>query len=310
MTRGNRVRSQRFKNAGFQEKVDQFYVWYFPNGQTHMLSWDEANGLKRDEVNVIEIPGDLGSGKWKELGDFLFDASYYWRVDRGSKKSLIERCDALIEARKKEGDLVWAGNLAFVRYHWLNAETRIGLFGRAPSAQTPELDRELPWQNARRDFGRVGGWACYPLKPYLACKKVMEVNPKDARALFWVKMLPWVNGFSAMHGKTGQTEDDFIRECKRVWSENREALDDYHRFWFLKEFLEKCDGMTYEARWWMKKKGVHHDADIQWAVDELNGLIGKYPFLKYQAVHLKEWLLYMKDPNQVEPLNLIDRVIK
>ncbi len=297
---------KRFKNAELPEPV-KFFVWYFPNGHIYKMSVEDANHLKRDQVNVIEVPGNLGTGSWKELGDFLVDAAYFWRVDRGSKSALLKRCEALIEARKKAGDLVWAGNLVFVREHWLGANQRVGLFARAQSLQTPELDKELPWRNAGREFGHEpGGLYRYPLKPYLAFKKSLEVNPKDIRAIFWTKLLPWVNGFSLSDCKTGQTTDDYIRECKRVYLNFRGNLDDYHRFWFLKEFLRTCNGMTYEARWWLKQKGISHDADLQWAMEDLNGLFGKYPFLHYQVEELKEWLLYMKDPNQVEPLNLID----
>ena len=297
---------KRYKNAGLPEPI-KYFVWYFPDNQVYIATFDEINQLKRTTVNVINISGNLGSGSWKELGDFLFDAARFWRIDRGSRSALLKRCDALINAKEKAGDLVWAGNLTFIRELWIQGNPRTGLFAREQSPQTPELDRELPWQHAGREFGREGvSMYSYPLKPYLVFKKVLEVNPGDVRAVFWTRLLPWVNGFSLSDCKTGQTTNDYISECKRVYGDCKDKMDDYHRFWFLREFLRSTDGMTYEARWWLKQKGVSHDTDLQWALDELALLFGKYPFLRYQIAEVKEWLLYMKDPNQVEPLNLID----
>lgn len=299
---------KRFENAGLPTSAKEYFVWYFPNSQVHILSFDEISQLKRNQINVIEVPGDLGSGKWKELGDFLFDASYFWRIDRGSRKELIKRCDTLIAAKKDERDWVWAGNLVFVREHWLHASARVGLFGHVRVQPPAGLDNELPWQGSARAFGR-GGVALhsYPWEPYVAFKKVLEVNPKDVRAIFWTKLLPWVNGFTPPDGKNGATTDDYIRECRRVYGVMREQLDNYHRFWFLKEFIQTADGSTYAERYWSKKKGVQHGTDIQWAVDELKGLFVEFPFLQYQVVFLKEWLLYLSDPNQVKPLNLINK---
>lgn len=298
---------QKFKNAELPLPAERYLLWYFPNGQVHMMSLNETSRLKRDQVNVIAIPGDLGSGKWKELGDFLFDASFNWRIDRGSRKDLIKRCNALIDEKTKEGDRAWAGNLTFIREHWLHASAHVGLFGRAQEEPPAGLDKELPWQGAAREFGRGGvALSSYPWQPYVAFRKVLEVNPRDVRAIFWTRLLPLVNGFMVPYAKNGATTVDYIRECRRVYGATREQLDDYHRFWFLKEFIQTANGMTYSERYWMKKPGVKHDANIQWAVDELGALFTKYPFLKYQILYLKEWLLYMKDPNQVEPLNLID----
>lgn len=274
------------------------YAWVFPNSELYAMTLDELDQLRRDIVNVIEIPGDLGGGWWKEVGDFLYKASRYWRLDEGSRRSLLKKCDAMIAASKAEGDLVWAGHLTFVREHWLAGNRRTGLFARARSQLTPEIDAELPWRREGRDFGR-NTYGAYPLKPYLSFKEVLKVNPNDTRALFWTKALPWLNGFTPTRGTPGTTTADYVRETRRVFSELKDELDDYHRFWYVKEVLKSCASTMYVARYWLDRKEVIHEADLRWALDELDRLTAKHNFLAYDRPPVKEILVYLADPDRV-----------
>jgi len=298
-SRGDVESFKRFNVAGLPGSVRSVFCYHFPDGQTFLLPFDEAAKLARDKVNVLTIPGDLGSGDWQELGDFLFQAATNWRTGLGSQSELIKQCDALIKKRQP-GDLQWAGNLVFIREHWLKANPRIGNFGREPKKATRKELAELPWGDTRREFARPLGFYSYPIEPYRAFKQVLKVNPKDRRAIFWTKVLPWVDGF-APEGKHGKpTSADFILECKRVYMAQREQLDDYHRFWAVQEFIRAAKSATYVERYHLHLKEIHHDADLQWAVDELDLLFKKWPFLRYQIDELGEWLAYMKDPARVD----------
>jgi hypothetical protein len=291
----------RILDAHLPPGTKKIYVFHFPDGEIYMLPFDEATKLARDRVNALTIPGDLGSGDWQELGDFLFKAATNWRTGLGSQSALFKQCDALIK-KKQAGNLQWAGNLVFIRENWLQANPRAGNFGREPKVATRKELAELPWGNTRRTFARPLGHYSYPIESYRAFKQVLNVNPKDRRAIFWTEVLPWVNGI-APEGKPGEpTSADFIRECKRVYMVNRERLDDYHRFWAMKEFMRAADGATYVERYHLHLKGIHHDVDLQWAVDELNLLFNKWPFLRYQIDELGKWLAYMKNPEWVDPM--------
>jgi hypothetical protein len=299
-SRGDTESFKRFQKAGLPGNVRSVFCFHFPDGQMYLLPFEEAAKLARDQVNVLTVPGDLGSGSWKEIGDFLFKAATQWRTGLGSQSDLINQCDALIK-RKQAGDLQWAGNLVFVREHWLQANPRIGNFGREPKVATRKELAELPWGNTRREFASSLFYS-YPIEPYRAFKQVLKVNPKDKRASFWTEVLPWVNGI-APEGKRGEpTSADLIRECKRVYMAQREQLDDYHRFWAVKEFMRAAKSATYVERYHLHLKGIHHDADLQWAVDELNSLFSKWPFLRYQIDELGKWLAYMKNPEWIDPL--------
>lgn len=248
---------KRFQDGHLPLGAKKIIVYHFPDGQTRLLPFDDATKLARDKVNVLTIPGDLGSGEGKELGDLLFEAATQWRTGVGSQGALIKRCDALIEKKKKAGDLQWAGNLVFVREHWLQANPCTGNFGREPKNVTQKELADLPWANTRRTFARPLGFYSYPIEPYRALKRVLQVNPKDKRAIFWTEVLPWVNGI-APEGKRGEPSSaDFIRECKRVYLVQRERLDDYHRFWAVQESIRAAKSATYVERYHLHLKGIH-----------------------------------------------------
>ncbi len=292
---------KRFQDKGFPPGAKMFLVYEFLDGTTFMLPISNVAKMDADNVNVLTIPGALGSGDWKELGDFLFKADAQWCKGRDFDNALIRQCDSLIEKKEKASDLQWAGSLVFVRERWLQPNPRIICLDRKPMEGTPEEFSDLPWSNnTRRTFGSF--MAPYSIASYSACVKVLQVNPEDKRAIFWTKVLPWVNGF-APEGKQGEpTSADLVRECKRAYMAERGRLDDYHRFWALKEFMDATDGATFVERYHLHLKGIHHDADLQWALDELNALFKKWPFLRYQVDSLEEWLAYMRQPEWIDPL--------
>jgi hypothetical protein len=143
---------KRFRSAGYSGPVEEYFYHVFPNGYVHVLARTEVEKMKRDQISVLVIYGDLGSGQWKDLGNFLFKAAYYWRVNKGSQKDLLKQCDSLIETNLKAGNLAWAGNLSFVREMWFGGASRAGLFGHKEQGLIPNEDRELPWRNSARSF--------------------------------------------------------------------------------------------------------------------------------------------------------------
>jgi len=278
------------------------HYFVFPDGQVLTLTSEETSSFARDKENVLTVPGQLGAGTWRELGDCLFEAAVYWRTGRGSQTALIERCDALIKQRQKEGDFQWAGNLVLVRELWLKAKTRYGDFERTYEPVTPQERAELPWGNTRATFAKPESMYAYPIEPYRAFKEVLKVNPGDIRAIFWTEVLPWINGFAPEGGPGKPTSDDLIRECKRVYLAHRDLLGDSYRFWALTTLVRAVDGATYVERYRLHLKGVKHDEDFQWAIDDLSRLLEKWPFLESEMPETRKSLEYIRDASWIDPL--------
>ena len=275
----------------------QFYYCVFLDGTIRTFTQSEVEKLGPGR-HQITIPGSLGSGNWAELGVFLVDAAFYWRVDRGDRKALLNRCDALIQRYLKEGNPVWAGNLAFVRALWLRGNIeRTGLFGTNPAKVTEAEWKELPW-GSKGFFGNLFSAPFgKPIEPYRAFKKALELNPKDPRAIYWVKVSPWLSGAKDDSPEFTRT---YLAQAKRVYETYQDQLDDQHRVEALGQVLEFAASSVFVQRYWKKKEGVRVDADqFGWVVKAYTPLVSKYSFLGEEATRWEKLMAYLKDPTVI-----------
>lgn len=287
------------KRIGRSWETLSIISYVFPDGTAYQLTREDLEKLGHGQHEVV-ITGHLGSGEWAELGHFLVDAAFYWRWDRGSQSTLLKRCDALIARYRERGNLEWAGNLTFVRGLWLRGDfQRVGLFGKRPSTVTAEEWKELPY-GSKGYFGHAQAIPFgQPIEPYRAFKKVMEVNPKDPRAIYWVKVLPWLSGAKE---DSVESTASYLKSARKIYEIYRDQLDDQHKVKALDTFFEAASSYVYVQRYWKKRTDAKVDAEIEWAVNESEFLVKKYPFLRNDfALRWTKNIAYMKAPNRVLP---------
>jgi len=228
------------------------------------------------------------------------DAAFYWRQNRGSHSSLLKRCDKLIARYQKDHNLEWAGNLTFVREYWLRGNIqRVGLFGSHPSVVAELEWKELPF-GVKGYFGQAQAIPFgQPIEPYRAFKKVLEVNPKDSRAIYWVKVLPWLSGSSDDSPESTAT---YLQSARRVYEAYRDQLDDQQKVEALDTIFACTSSYIFVQRNGKKRTDVKVGSEMDWAVKESDALVKKYPFLRNDfALRLSKNVAYMKDPNRVRP---------
>lgn len=286
------------KSMGISWETLSMVSYVFPDGTVYQLTRTDLEKLGPGKHEVV-VPSHLGSGEWAELGHFLVDAAFFWRCDRGNQPSLLKRCDALISRYQEQGNLEWVGNLTFLRGYWLRGDIKhLGFFGARPSEVTAEEWKELPYGN----MGHFGHPQAIPLgqpiEPYRSFKKVLAVNPKDPRAIYWVKVLPWISGSS---DDSLSAISSYIQSARRVYETYGGQLGDQQKVKAINTFLEAVSSQVFVQRYWKKQPNVKIEKEIEWALKEADVLVGKYPFLQNDiALNWAKIKAYLSKPDQVQ----------
>lgn len=276
----------------------KLYYYIFLDGTIRTFGKPDLEKLGPGKHEIL-IPGNMGSGKWSELGDFLVDSACYWRQGRGDRKALLLKCDLLLQQYFKEGNLTWAGNLTFVRAFWLRGNIKhLGVFGSQPSKVTSLEWQELPW-GQKGFFGNESAVPFgQPIEPFRAFKQVLEVNPGDPRSIYWVKVLPYISGAKI-------DSPDFIfaylEQTKRLFETYKDQLDDKHRVECIDKIIEFIGSSVFVQWYWKKKTNFRlTDAQVDWILSECKPLISNYPFLSEMKLTRWESLIrYVKDASMV-----------
>jgi hypothetical protein len=272
------------------------FILFLDGSVYHRPGRKERKRLEPGKYYDITIPGHLGSGRWGDLGRFLFEAAEHWRFGRGSRSKLVARCNEWIQVYLKEGDREWAGRLVFVRELWLGESARVGLFGTLPTSRTSEEAAQMPWKGVRASFGGGQGGKHYEIRPYRAFKKVLDVNPADTRARMWVEVMPWLDGFIVEEGPGKPRFADYVEVVRKVYEKNKAWFSEPQKEFFLWDYVDRASSQTFMERTILKAKGLKTIDAVQWALEELDRVRKPWPFLKRKDLQYQ--IEFMKDPNR------------
>jgi hypothetical protein len=296
------------RDAAFQSIADgypqhkdlnPFYQIVFLDGSTYWISREELKSQK-EVMREIEIPGQLGSGTYGDVGRTLAKAAYYWYFRKGSASRLIKECNEQIANLKSKHLHDLRAGLIFIREYWLWDHIKPPLWSGVPGGPNELEAKQLPWEGRKPRYGRFAGNT--PILANRAFKYVLNEYPSNAWAWFFVEILPTVAGFDVPNVDGELSSQLYVDACLKLYMENKGKISDSQKVAFFKMFINELESLVYIERYWNHRKDSAHGDDLSWYTTEVKELQSRHEFLKRDPfLHPDEKLDYLKNPSLVRP---------